>query len=125
MGVRVDLIDKSVYGTAATEIKQKMANDQPILNERDKFLLSDKETLPLLQQPKLSRLQSQQSKPEVVKTQPDLFDDEFEDDIELAVYSGTGPQGGEKGRKMAIEQIERTFQRVQKFQIGSSKPGFP
>lgn len=27
MGVRVDLIDKSVYGTAATEIKQKIAND--------------------------------------------------------------------------------------------------
>jgi len=49
MGVRVDLIDKSVYGTLASETKQKMAEDKLLFNERDKFLLSERETLPLLQ----------------------------------------------------------------------------
>ena len=59
MGVRVDLIDKSVYGFAASETKNKMAEDLHLLSERDKFLLSDRETLPLgPQQPKLTKLQS-------------------------------------------------------------------
>jgi hypothetical protein len=46
MGVRVDLIDKSVYGTIASEAKNKMAEDWSLLNERDNFLLSDRDTLP-------------------------------------------------------------------------------
>lgn len=47
MGVRVDLIDRAVYGTlgqAGSKAEQEAAREE--LSERDKFLLSDKDTLP-------------------------------------------------------------------------------
>ena len=50
LGVRVDLIDRGVYGSKFGEGNLKMAEDTFTLNERDKFLLSDKETLPKLSQ---------------------------------------------------------------------------
>ena len=120
MGVRVDLIDKSVYGTVASETKNKMAEDQSLLNERDNFLLSDRDTLPQMQQPKLTKLQSQRSFPEKVQDRQGIFDEAFED--QDVVYSGSGAQG-EGNRKKAIEQIEQTFDRVKQYHVGTSKPG--
>lgn len=43
MGVRVDLIDRAVYGKLPSEGKQ-----DDFLSERDKFLLSDRETIPTI-----------------------------------------------------------------------------
>ena len=46
MSARIDLIDRQVYAYPEGESARKAAED---LNERDKFLLSDKNTLPILQ----------------------------------------------------------------------------
>ncbi len=81
MGVRVDLIDRAVYAAApdsspGKERSQKINEDngEPeasfSFNERDKFLLSDKDILPMIKpkaeaaaaqvsQPLMSRQQSQ------------------------------------------------------------------
>jgi hypothetical protein len=43
MGARIDLIDRAVYALPQGESAKKAAED---LSERDKFLLSDKDTVP-------------------------------------------------------------------------------
>jgi hypothetical protein len=47
MGARVDLVDRGVY-SISTELLQKMGEDHNGLSERDKFLLSDRDTIPLI-----------------------------------------------------------------------------
>lgn len=48
MGVRVDLIDRAVYGSFTAEQALKMGEDlNSGLSERDKFLLSEKDTIPI------------------------------------------------------------------------------
>jgi hypothetical protein len=44
MGMRIDLIDRQVYSLPQGENAKKAAED---LNERDKFLLSAKDSLPM------------------------------------------------------------------------------
>ena len=50
MGARIDLIDRAVYALPLGETARKSAED---LSERDKFLLSDIDTLPQIDQTKI------------------------------------------------------------------------
>lgn len=45
MGARIDLVDRGVY-SISSELQQKKGEDNG-LSERDKFLLSDKDTIPI------------------------------------------------------------------------------
>ena len=45
MGARIDLVDRGVYAMTS-EQQQKKGEDG--LSERDKFLLSDRDTLPMI-----------------------------------------------------------------------------
>lgn len=47
MGARVDLVDRGVY-SFSSELMLKMGEDHNGLSERDKFLLSDRDTIPLI-----------------------------------------------------------------------------
>jgi hypothetical protein len=48
MGVRVDLIDRAVYGSFTAEQALKIGEDpNQGFSERDKFLLSDRDTIPI------------------------------------------------------------------------------
>lgn len=48
MGVRVDLIDRAVYGSNYTNEQSQKNGEDIVFSERDKFLLSDRDTIPVI-----------------------------------------------------------------------------
>lgn len=74
MGVRIDLIDRSVYGEAFKEanrvkVASAMPEAEPHLSERDKFLLSEHDHLPEVSQPKLSAFEESRRHAKLVAQQ--------------------------------------------------------
>lgn len=117
MGVRVDLIDRAVYGKLPSEGKQVEEN---IFSERDKFLLSDRETIPTIKAKPLQETKKHDNQAVPLKRQLSEQPIDFGNMV-FSGTAGTGPKNLEK----AVDQIMKTFSSVKRLKVGAQKPGDP